>query len=503
MKHRKHGDTRLGEIAKTGISAVILWAASIAAATAAQAAPPVSVPPFGIAPAAQTYGIIDRTGNVIISPACTRVGFPTEGDWISLEQNGKRGFFNLRTREGTGLVFDVADGDQMLLSSPLFGRGPEPVRKGAAFGYVDAHGRTVIPFQFSAAEEFSADGLAVAALNGKFGFIDRRGRFIIPPEYASAGAFDGNGLARVRIGSRWGLIDRRGRVIVAPQYDRIGEFSKTGLAVVSAGDLKGAINLHGDLVIPFKFASLNTFSANGLAAASLDYRQDAFPPKAGHWGFVDRNGAFVAPPVYESVSDFDTPPFMGPARAPEGLAWAISIDAEGLETTHYVDARGRTSLSLPSGLIGGAVNATGSIVVFDARKPHDISTSNRFGLFDPQHADREPIWFDSLGWSDAKGLAVMSERGRWGYIDQTGAVVIQPQFTSATDFGNDGWAAVTLPTAPSGRAKAAFIDLSGKVVLWTPFDTASAFSKAGFSMVTLLWTNGAQAAPYPAGTCGA
>jgi WG containing repeat len=460
---------------KTLICALIAIA-GLAASSADALLPP---------PMHDSLGFIDHVGSIIVPPACDRVTIPGAGDWVSLERDGKQGFLNLRTRQATGLVFD-ADNATGALQGTLFAYGPEPVRKGAMFGYVDQNGQLAIPFRYSSARQFADDGLAVAAIGGKFGFIDRSGSFVIPARFDYAGDFDALGFARVGFGGLSGKIDRRGRIIVPAKFNSVGNFSKAGLAIVSLNGLKGAVDVHGDVVVPIKFTALSDFSSNGLAAASLDFQQNAFPQKEGHWGFIDKTGAFVIPPAYVRVTDFETEKHTGfPLRAPPGLASANSVDASGLETTTYIDRRGRSVITLPTGITGVFVNSNGLVEVFDGRNPKDLSVHAKFGLFNPKEPNGGPIWFDGLGEFGNNGLAPVWENFLWGYVDQSGSIAIEPQFGGASEFGADGLAPVKVKGASPSQYRVAFINKTGKVEIQTTFDDATPFSASGFAMVSV------------------
>ena len=83
-----------------------------------------------------------------------------------------------------------------------------------------------------------------AAKDGKYGFIDRHGKFVIPPTFTSAGYFS-EGLAPVKVEGKdhslgkgqltrretgkWGYIDRTGTFKISPQFGSASSFSE-GLA---------------------------------------------------------------------------------------------------------------------------------------------------------------------------------------------------------------------------------------------------------------------------------
>jgi hypothetical protein len=85
------------------------------------------------------------------------------------------------------------------------------------------------------------------------------------------------------------------------------------------------------------------------------------------------------------------------------------------------------------------------------------------------------------------GLARVAVAGRYGYIDPSGAVVIEPRFLQAFDF-SAGRARVVLPSAaldarsrsasPAGRRLEAFIDTEGAVVVPAVLTEARDFGEA-------------------------
>jgi hypothetical protein len=77
---------------------------------------------------------------------------------------------------------------------------------------------------------------------------------------------------------------------------------------------------------------------------------------------------------------------------------------------------------------------------------------------------------------DSNGEVCGIEGGKWGYIDKTGEVVIQPQFDETSRF-SEGLAAVAM------LDKWGYIDKTGKIVI-APFDRAGTFSE-GFASVKI------------------
>src|SRR5260221_669420 len=74
-------------------------------------------------------------------------------------------------------------------------------------------------------------------------------------------------------------------------------------------------------------------------------------------------------------------------------------------------------------------------------------------------------------------LYPVAKGGKFGFIDKTGKLVIQPKYESAGDF-SEGLASVSI------EGKFGYVDANGKEVIPFQFDAASAFSE-GFAKISM------------------
>jgi hypothetical protein len=70
-------------------------------------------------------------------------------------------------------------------------------------------------------------------------------------------------------------------------------------------------------------------------------------------------------------------------------------------------------------------------------------TNSKYGFRDETGNVVIQPQFDNADWFSDNGLAPVKLNGKWGYIDKTGKFLIQPQFDDAFEFDN-GLAAVKL-----------------------------------------------------------
>jgi hypothetical protein len=172
----------------------------------------------------------------------------------------------------------------------------------------------------------------------------------------------------------------------------------------------GFIDKSGALVIDFQFDAIGEFS-NGLAPVGFRDEQSQ-APGARKVGYIDRSGRMVIEPKYEAAYPFS-----------EGLARVVS---------------GKNG---PNGYI----DTDGNLVIQDPA--FDISRSQPF----------------------AEGLAAVSVQGRYGFIDKTGVLVIQPRFDHAEAFSGG------LAHVRSG-GKWGFIDRSGNWAIQPQFEDTLGFT---------------------------
>jgi hypothetical protein len=240
-------------------------------------------------------------------------------------------------------------------------------------------------FRFTWAGDFSED-LAPVGTEGRFGFIDTTGAYRIAPLFEYAGGFSGN-RAPVLISGAWGYVDVTGAMAVPAVYDWAGAF-REGLAPVAADGQYLFIDTAGTPAGPLRFSDARPYSG-GYAAVRLgegDY---------GAWGFVDRTGALIIPPLFDDV----------PGGFSEGLA-VVKMEHERPFRAGFIDSSGGFAFD----------------TLYDAA-----------GDF---HEGRAPV-----GRGEWRGNRF---EGLWGYADTTGRPVTALTYAEAGPF-QDGKALVRFP----------------------------------------------------------
>ncbi|HEY1115962.1 MAG TPA: WG repeat-containing protein [Chitinophagaceae bacterium] len=291
-----------------------------------------------------------------------------------------------------------------------------PVQKDGKTGFINDKGQAVIDFEFAGASTFS-EGLARVFVGDKVGFINLEGNMVIPPIYDSALGFS-EGLAVVTLGEQQGYINAKGELVIAPQYYRADEFHDGLARVMESVTSKGSfINREGRILL------------SGRNFLISQYREGLVNcPDKGRWGFINKGGDFIIPPVYKY-----TRPFFEDKAA---VAPKKGIDGKANSKSRY-----------------GFINKAGEMIIPPLFEGADIRFSEGlcavwdkgFGFIDEKGAVVIPC---KLDYADhfSEDLAVFKSKGRkdlYGYIDKGGNIVIPHMFSTADSFEH-GLASVTV-----------------------------------------------------------
>src|SRR6266536_220632 len=272
---------------------------------------------------------------------------------------------------------------------------------------------------------------------------------------------------------KWGFIDSTGQIKIPFQVDGANKF-REGLALVRSGKKKVFIDTNGKEVIAPEFDIVNDFS-EGIAAVNIGQVRNSIglianPGDADHGAFIDHTGKTVFDVPLDVTVGFH-----------EGL---VGVLLRG--TVTYYDRSGRKipistaygpkTSSFSEGLLPievkdkwGYVDKTGKIVI---EPKFEDGESFHEGLA-PVKVRGEVVWCPADSSGNRSGSSMM-----WGYTDKTGRMVIPQVLNSAEPF-SEGLAAV------SKCDEAYFIDKTGKTVISGNFRYASSFS-GGLARVSMV-----------------
>jgi len=208
------------------------------------------------------------------------------------------------------------------------------------------------------------------------------------------------------------------------------------LIPVKNGEEFQYIDTDGKIVINPQFKTATVFR-EGLALVETSGDNPQF-------GFINEDGKYAINAQYNQATIFS-----------EGLAWVVSensaptaIDTEGQLKFTLQDAE--TVKIFKEGL------AAFSIVNEEGEE--------KWGFVDKTGKVVINAQFSEVSNFSNEKCAVRNDDGKWGFIDKEGGIVINPQFDAATDF-NNGKCVVTYSD------KQGVIDIEGKYIINPQFST--------------------------------
>jgi len=388
-----------------------------------------------------------------------------------------------------------------------------PVKIGDKYGYIDRGFNFVLESQFDEAYDFS-EGLARVKVGNKWGFIKEEGGVVIPLQFDEVYDFS-EGLAMIKIGGKYGYIDNKGKIVIPPQFEYASSFSE-GLAVVKIGNKYGYINDKGNFVIPPKFDDACSFF-HGQARVKIygkefhidkesrivGVKSNLFPVKIGDkYGYIDRGFNFVLEPQFDEAYDFSE----GLARVKVGNKWGFIKEeggvvippqfdevydfSEGLAVVkignkyRYIDKEGGFVFNIEfewaQSFSGGQARVKFGDKYFEINKEGKIITQGREDLFPVKIGDKygyidisfniriEPQFDEACDFRE--DLAAVKIKDKWGYINKEGEIKIKPRFAGCLSF-SEGLAAVS-----EFDKKWGYINKDGKYEIQPKFDMAMDFS---------------------------
>ncbi len=320
------------------------------------------------------------------------------------------------------------------------------------------------------------DQIAPAPQDGKFGYIDKSGKFVIPPKFKLASSFS-EGLAAVFVDGRWGYIDRAGVMVIMPRFQNAGAFS-SGAARVSFPERSGYIDKTGKFINP-EHATDNGYSwdfSEGLAPIGINQKGSLYSIS-----YMDLGGKVVVP---KGTSRNSSQP--GNYNFSEGMA-AVCYDNDCGFINHYGSMVIDAQFCNPDGFSEG--------VAFAARKRNKECES---GYIDKTGKTVISGEFD-LGMPFSEGLALvryktplLEKAYRYAYIDKKGNKIFELDDKLDPGRVNGLYKINDNGRGPgyfaNGRALVqqnenyGYIDQSGKLLIPAVFDVAHPFSE-GLAMV--------------------
>jgi hypothetical protein len=257
------------------------------------------------------------------------------------------------------------------------------------YGFMDMHGKMVIPAKFETANDFSG-GLAVAGKEDSLGIIDRNGEWVLPAKYTSIIVLDNN-LIRIEADELYGLLNRIGDEVLPAVYDAIGKFS-SGLALISKDEKFGYTDNTGRTIIPLQFDFDNqSLDRSEFKNGYAEVKQN------GKSAVIDTLGNKIIPAIYDDLFFYDPGQ---PIAARKKSKWG------------YIDLDNKTVIPFKydhAGIFSEGLAA--------------VKTGKLIGVIDTSAQKVVPPMYESIS-PFKNGIAIVKNDTGYGMISKTGLVLI-------------------------------------------------------------------------------
>lgn len=250
----------------------------------------------------------------------------------------------------------------------------------------------------------------------------------------------------------WAYIGPDGKYIRHPEYFKDQELYgaadfKKGRAIVMKKDSShGMLNYRGNYVLQPIYKKIEYLAqANDTLLLT--------ETKSTRYGYVTTTGELIASPQYRNLKPFSN-----------GFAWAYSDGSTTLLSKQgevkTMPGRYKTS-PFSNGYAGYA-------------------ETYRYAVIDSNWNMTTPFLYSKVG-STSQELIPVRRKGTYGYLDESGQYVIQPQFSLAEPFVN-GIALVRLK-AKNGKAPYGYINVNGDFVIKPKYQKAWTMNDKGYAIV--------------------
>lgn len=249
---------------------------------------------------------------------------------------------------------------------------------------------------------------------------------------------------------KWGFVDKTGKLVIPAEFQNVNAIDgfHEGLVGVKINGKWGFIDKEGVLIIPNKFESVSSFH-DGIASVELN----------GNWNYcINKRGRIVIPNKYTTNTYWR---FLDPTYGigfNQGLA-PVGLKINGKWEWGYINKKGK--FVIPHKFENASGFHEGLAVV---------EIKGKLGFINRHGAVIVHVTFEAAsrcfsmggiyGCSFHDGLAPVEMNGKWGYINKKGNLIIPYKFKNALSF-HDGLAMVKLP----GSKLRFQINKKGKIVI--------------------------------------
>lgn len=253
---------------------------------------------FAIVKKGSFYGVIDKTGKLIIPLEYSLIKHPSrpyQGYYneFYIKKNGKVGLLNENAEFITEIIYDWFERDYCKINDTI--RTVFHTKKGNKFGIIDSKGNIIVPIEYDEISLFEGNKLTIAKKTEKYGLINGNGTIIKPVEYKSIYTYKDLDYYIIQTENYYGMLDKQSLDTIFPlEFQDIEQcFYDENRFIVKKNGFYGIITREMKEIYPFEFDKISNW---------VEYGPDEhFVVKNGKHGLISREGKIVIPPIYDDI----------------------------------------------------------------------------------------------------------------------------------------------------------------------------------------------------------
>ncbi|MEG0456877.1 MAG: WG repeat-containing protein [Oscillospiraceae bacterium] len=351
-----------------------------------------------------------------------------------------------------------------------------PFKSGDKWGFVDSQGNEKLPPIYELAEPFAKNGLALVYFNSKYNYININGEFLTEKGFSKASSFDDSNLAAIVESTRLGFINSKGDLVISTLYNDEKPFNFNQNTIVTENNFFGNNGLApvktNDGLALIDQSGISTYSSEHIQVATAFVNDFSIVRKQGKFGYIDSKGKEVIPCIYESAMPFGK---NGKAVVLAGAFYNI------------IDRNGKVLFTIDKTETN--INQLFYYTWCDNVNLLPIIKNGKYGFTNFTYEEIIEYKYDYATPFMKNGLALVLENGRIDIIDTHGT----SQLKSIVKYQGDSNSLIQcvmanngqyIPFINSDNGKYGFLNNEGNVVIEPQFDTVSAFDLNGYSIVS-------------------
>lgn len=253
------------------------------------------------------------------------------------------------------------------------------------------------------------------------------------------------GYARVKVGGKYGFIKQSGKYVIAPRYEQASTYMNECASVLEDGVWQVVNSLGYRVALPDRPVDSLGMIVGGIMSVSVD----------GKYGYTDASLQIPTELPYAYASTFKN----GVAAVEKDGKWALINTSRELVTDFIFDdiVLDEYDVCINSG------------VIF-------VCKDGKYYMMNAEGTKISDQAFDAVQPFADGGLAAVAIGGKWGFVDPTGSVVIEPQYEGARSFGA-GLGGVCIDGLWG------YVSKSGELLVECQFEDCMPFNASGIAAV--------------------